>query len=53
MVNHESAPDRKAAQCVGHRLMAAPPRPVLGKANHLTGHFPAKQSRKRLVDLFQ
>jgi len=29
MVNHESAPDRKAAQCVGHRLMAAPPRPVL------------------------
>src|SRR5215471_2363489 len=26
---------------------------TLGKANHLTGHFPAKQGRKRLVDLFQ
>src|SRR5262245_48847155 len=38
---------------VGHRLEAAPPHPLLSKANHLAGHFPAKQGRKCLVDLFQ
>jgi hypothetical protein len=41
--------------CIGPgRLHTAPPRRLLiGKANHLTGHFAAKQSRKRLVDVLQ
>src|SRR5215510_11768315 len=38
---------------VGYLLVTAPPHPLLSKANHLTGHFPAKQGRKCLVDLFQ
>src|SRR4029453_11617964 len=38
---------------VGYLLVAAPPHPLLSKANHLTDHFPTKQGRKCLVDLFQ
>ena len=48
-VRRTSASDTKTDGNVDHLLR----RPLIGKANHLTGHLSAKQGRKRFVDLFQ
>src|SRR5438094_2641516 len=48
-VSRTGASDTKTDGNVDYRLR----RPLIGKANHLTGHFTAKQGGKCLVDLLQ